>query len=112
MLRHIVTWNYKDGFTDKENKENAQKVKSELESLTQCIDGIMELKVYINELSSSNKDIFLNSLFESEAALAAYQIHPEHQRVSKYVGSVMQNRACIDYYEWHFKYTFKSTGES
>jgi len=99
MLRHIVTWNYKDGFTDDENKENAQKVKSELESLAQCIDEIVELKVYINELSSSNRDIVLNSSFENEETLAAYQIHPEHQRVSAYVGSVLQNRACIDYYE-------------
>ena len=24
MLRHIVTWNYKDGFTDSENKENTK----------------------------------------------------------------------------------------
>jgi len=99
MLRHIVTWNYKDGFTNNENKENAKKVKSELEALTQHIDGIIELKVYINELTSSNKDIILNSLFESEEALVAYQIHPEHQRVSTYVGTAMQNRACIDYYE-------------
>ena len=99
MVRHIVTWNYKDGFTNVENKENALKVKSELESLVQCIDGIIELKVYINALSSSNKDIALNSLFESEEALAAYQTHPEHKRVSAFVGSVVQNRACIDYYE-------------
>ena len=99
MLRHIVTWNYKDGFTDSENIENAQKVKSELESLTHFIDVIIDLKVYINELSSSNKDIVLNSLFENEEALAAYQVHSEHQRVGAYVGSVLQNRACIDYYE-------------
>ncbi|MCL2852849.1 MAG: Dabb family protein [Defluviitaleaceae bacterium] len=31
--------------------------------------------------------------------MAAYQTHPEHKRVSEFVGSVMQNRACIDYYE-------------
>ena len=100
MIRHIVTWNYKDGFSERENSENAKKVKAELESLTQCIDGIIELKVHINALSTSNKDIILNSLFENEDALAAYQIHPEHKRVSAYVGSVMQNRACIDYYEY------------
>ena len=99
MLRHIVMWNYKDGFTNDENIENAKTAKSKLEALAQCIDGIIELKVHINELSSSNKDIVLNSLFESEKALAAYQTHPEHQKVSSYVGTVMQNRACIDYYE-------------
>ena len=99
MLRHIVAWNYKDGFTDRENQKNAKKVKSDLEALKQSINGIIELEVYINTLSSSNKDIILNSLFESEDALSAYQIHTEHKKVSAFVGSVMQNRACIDYYE-------------
>jgi hypothetical protein len=99
LVRHIVTWNYKKGFTDVENMDNALKVKSELESLIHCIDGIIELKVSINALSSSNRDIILNSLFENEETLAAYQIHPEHKRVSVFVGSVMQDRACIDYFE-------------
>ena len=99
MVRHIVIWNYKDGFTEAENKENALKAKAELEALAQMIDGIAELKVYINELSSSNKDLVLNSLFESEEALAAYQIHPEHLRVAAFVASVVQDRVCIDYHE-------------
>ena len=99
MLRHIVTWNYKDEFTDSENRKNAENMKSALEALKHCIDGIVELRVYINELPSSNKDIILNSLFENEASLEAYQIHPEHQKVGSFVKTVMQNRACIDYYE-------------
>lgn len=99
MVRHIVAWNYKEGFSDTENKENAQKVKIELEDLIKYIDGIIELKVYINTLTTGNRDIILNSLFQSEEILAAYQIHPEHKRVSLFVGTVMQNRVCIDYYE-------------
>ncbi len=99
MVRHIVAWNYKDGFSADENIENALKVKTELESLTQCIAGIMKLEVHINTLPSGNRDVILNSLFESEEALAAYQIHPEHRRVSEFVGTVMQNRTCMDYYE-------------
>ena len=99
MLRHIVAWNYKDGFTETENKENAMKIKTELEALTKCIDEIIELKVYINTLPSGNRDIILSSLFENEEKLAAYQVHPEHKRVSSFVRTVTQNRACIDYYE-------------
>lgn len=97
MIRHIVCWNYKDGFSNIENKENAQKMKLELEALTQYIDGIIDLQVYTDTLSSCNKDIILDSLFQSEEALAAYQIHPEHKKVSSFVGTVMQNRVCIDY---------------
>ena len=98
MLRHIVTWNYKDRFSEDENKENALKIKQGLEAL-EDIDGVVEIKVYINALSSSNKDIVLNSLFESEEALAEYQVHPEHKKMGAFIGSVTQNRACIDYYE-------------
>ena len=99
MVRHIVMWNYKDGFSDAENKENALKVKSILENLINCIDGIIEMKVYINELASSNRDIILNSLFESEEALAAYIVHPEHKKAGEFVRSVVQDRACVDYHE-------------
>jgi hypothetical protein len=99
MVRHIVTWNYKDGLSDAENKENALKIKAGLESLPEYIDGIAEIKVYINTLSSSNRDVILNSLFESGEALAAYQVHPEHKKISGFVGTVMQNRVCVDYEE-------------
>lgn len=98
-VRHIVTWNYRDGFSDSENAKNAERVKYELESLIHSIDGIIEIKVHINELNSSNRDVVLNSLFENYEALYRYQQHPAHQKVSAFVGTVMQNRACIDYYE-------------
>ena len=97
MVRHIVMWDYKDGFTGDKNKENAERVKHELESLAN-LNGIIEFNVFINEMISSSKDVILNSLFENEEALAAYQIHPEHQRVSEFVGTVFQNRACFDYH--------------
>jgi hypothetical protein len=99
MVRHIVAWNYGDGFTEEENKKNAQRIKEELEGLIQCIDGIIELKVCGDMLSSGNKDIILNSLFESEGALAEYQTHPEHLKAASFVRSVTQNRVCADYNE-------------
>ena len=98
MVRHIVAWNYKEEFTEAENKENAVKVKSELEALKGCIDEIIEIKVCINTLPSGNRDIILDSLFESEEALAAYIIHPEHKRVGEFVRSVLHNRACADFH--------------
>jgi len=99
MLRHIVAWNYKEGFTDSENKENAKKIKSELEALKHSISEIIEIEVHIDMLPSSNRDIVLNSLFENEEALNAYQIHPEHKRVGAMVAALVQDRACVDYYE-------------
>lgn len=99
MVRHIVTWNFKDGFTENKNKENAQKIKLSLESLAQVIDGVVELNVHIDPLPSSNRDLILNSLFQSEEALSTYQAHPEHQKIGTFIGTVMQNRSCVDYNE-------------
>ncbi|MDR1754584.1 MAG: Dabb family protein [Eubacterium sp.] len=99
MVRHIVIWNFKDGFSDAENKENALIVKTELEALPGLIDGIVKLDVHIDALPGSNRDVILNSLFESAEALNAYQIHPEHKRVGQIVRAVLDNRACMDYAE-------------
>jgi hypothetical protein len=100
MVRHIVLWNFRDGadgFSPEENLQNAQKMKSLLEELSNLIDGIVELKVHINAMPSSNRDIMLDSLFENEEALAAYIVHPEHKRVGEFVRSVTKDRACVDY---------------
>jgi len=100
MVRHIVLWNFRDGadgFSAEENAQNAQKMKTLLEELPSLIDGIVELKVQINAMQSSNRDIMLDSLFESEEALAAYIVHPEHKRVGEFVRSVTKDRACVDY---------------
>ena len=99
MVRHIVCWNYKDGFSREQNIENSKKVKYELENLMYKINGIIELNVIVNVLSSSNKDIILNSLFADEEALAMYQNHPEHEKVSAFIGTVLQNRVCVDFME-------------
>ena len=98
-VRHIVMVDYRDGFSEEENKANAQKIKVLLEGLKSVILGIIEFNVVVNVLSTSNKDIVFNTLFESVESLAAYQIHPAHVEVSNFVGTVMQNRVCIDYYE-------------
>ena len=97
MIRHIVTLNYKDGFSPEENKANALQVKQKLEALVDVIPGMNSFIVYTNALSSSNKDLCMYTLFESEPSLAAYQIHPAHTEVAAYVASVMQNRVCVDY---------------
>jgi hypothetical protein len=74
-------------------------MKSLLEELPKLIDGIVELKVQISPMPSSNRDIILDSLFENEEALAAYIVHPEHKRVGEFVRSVTKDRACMDYKE-------------
>lgn len=59
MVRHIVSWNYQEGFSEKQNEEHALKIKKDLEGLVEQINGLIELKVYTNTLPSSNRDIIL-----------------------------------------------------
>jgi hypothetical protein len=92
-------WSYKKGFSDIENQNNAHKVKTQLEALKILIPEIIEMKVHINTISSSNMDIILDSLFENETTMAAYKVHPEHIKVSELITSVLQNRTVFDYYE-------------
>ena len=92
-------WKYKEGFTDSQNIENANRVKSDLEALKVSINEIIEIKVHINALSTSNMDIILDSNFENEATMAAYKVHPEHVKVSGFISSVLQDRTVIDYFE-------------
>lgn len=99
MVRHIVMWNFADGFSKEENAENADKIKSGLEGLSGMVEGVCEIAVHINALPSSNRNVVLNSLFESEEALTAYQVHPEHKRIGEFIRSVMKDRVCIDYIE-------------
>ena len=99
MVRHIVAWSFKEGFTEEEKQAHLQKIKSSLEVLPAIIGGIVELNVQIDLLETSNRSAMLNSLFESAEALKAYQVHPEHKKVSEFVRSVMEDRVCLDYEE-------------
>jgi len=99
MVRHIVSFNYQEKFDRNQNRENALIVKNELETLVEKIDGIIELKVYIDSLDTSDRDLVLNSLFKNAEDLAAYQVHPEHQKVVAIVNTMMMNKTTIDYIE-------------
>lgn len=97
MVHHIVLWNLKEELSEQEKKEAAANIKEKLETVGKQVDGVVSLKVEINELPSSNKDIGLISVFESVEALNAYQKHPAHVQAGAYVGSVTCGRTCLDY---------------
>ncbi len=99
MVRHIVAWNYADGFSAEENQKNAELMKKELEGLKDLIDSIVSIQVLIHPVDTSDSDILLDIVFESEEALKAYIVHPEHVRVgTNYVKPVVKNRKCMDFF--------------
>lgn len=103
MIRHIVTWNFKEELTEEEKAVSKEKIKRELEGLKQLISEIVDIEVVIEPLASSTADVMLDSLFENEEHLNTYQQHPEHKRVGAYIKDVMTNRNCMDYVCKYFK---------
>ncbi len=99
MVNHIVLWNLREELSEAEKKEAALRIKKELEAVKDEVDGVVSLKVVIDGLSSGNRDIALISVFETEEALKAYQVHPAHINAAGFVGSVTANRTCFDYEE-------------
>ena len=96
MVKHIILWTLKDEFTNDENVKNG--VKDNLEGLMGKIPGLLEIEVQTEKLPSSNADLMLYSVFESEEALKNYSVHPDHVYVAdNFVRPYTKSRSCLDF---------------
>lgn len=97
-MKHIVMWKLKETAEGKSKLENALVMKEMLESLPGKISEIKFLEVGINiKPSDASYDVVLYSEFRDEAALSAYQGHPEHVKVADFVAKIREERAVVDY---------------
>lgn len=98
MIHHIVMWKLKEEALGNDKKSNALKIKEMLETLPGKIDCIGYLEVGINvNPSEAAYDAVLYSKFTDLEALETYQNHPEHKKVSEFVGKVRDARTVVDY---------------
>ena len=98
MIKHIILWNLKDDFSADEKREIKKNIKKEIENLMGKIPGLLDIKVYIDYLESSSAEVLLDSSFESEEALKAYAVHPDHVYVANtYVRPYTSQRSCMDF---------------
>ncbi len=98
MVKHVILWTLKDELTDEEKTYVKQGIKEGLEGLKGKVPGIVDIRVNINGLASSNADLMLDSTFESEEALKGYAVHPEHVAVADgKVRPYTKIRSCLDY---------------
>ena len=96
MVKHIILWKLKDDCADVEAVKSG--IKAGLEGLQGVIPGLISIKVQCGGLASSNADLMLDSLFEDEAALKGYAVHPAHQEVANSrVRPFTQTRLCLDF---------------
>ena len=98
MVKHVILWTLKDEYTNEQKADIKKEIKDGLEGLTGRIPGMIDIKVNINPLPSSNCDVMLDSTFEDEASLKGYAVHPEHVAVADgKVRPFTASRTCMDY---------------
>ena len=98
MVKHVIFWQLKDEYTEEQKAEIKAGIKTGLESLAGKIPGLVEIKVQVDRLASSNAEVMLDSTFESEEALKGYSVHPEHVKVAdEKVRPYTKTRSCMDF---------------
>ena len=98
MVKHVILWVLKDEYTAEQKEEIKRGIKEGLEGLQGRIPGLLEIRVNVNPLASSNCDVMLDSTFVDEASLSGYTVHPEHVAVATTkVRPFTANRVCMDY---------------
>lgn len=99
MVKHIILWTLRPDLSPAEKQTVKQDIKAGLEGLVGKVPGLLSVTVHIDgRLSSSNADVMLDSTLESEAALKAYAVHPDHVAVADTkVRPYTVQRSCLDF---------------
>ena len=98
MVKHVILWQLKDELSAEQKNTVKAEIKKGLEGLAGKVPGLVDIKVNINGLPTSNADLMLDSTLESFEALKGYAVHPAHVAVAD--GVVRPNtklRVCLDY---------------
>ncbi|MEW6697881.1 MAG: Dabb family protein [Bacillota bacterium] len=91
MITHVVLFKFKDPANTTEAKERLMALKGKIPQLRHLEVGIDVVR------SERSYDLALVSNFDSLEDLNAYQIHPDHQEVVKYILEVKESVIAVDY---------------
>ncbi len=93
MITHIVLFKLLD-----RSPESIEKARAKLASLAGKITQLRHFEVGTDVLHTDRSyDLALMARFDSLEDLQAYQIHPLHQEVVKYILSVRESIVAVDY---------------
>jgi hypothetical protein len=91
MITHIVFFRFKD-------QAEITIVRDKLLALNGKIPQLRHLEAGVDVLRSERSyDLALVSKFDSLEDLQAYQVHPDHQEVLKYILGVKESVVAVDY---------------
>lgn len=98
MIKHVIIWTLKEEFSGEEKEKIKLGIKTGLEGLAGVIPGLVDIKVNINGLESSNADVMLDSTFEDVESLKGYAVNPAHVKVAdENVRPYTAIRSCLDF---------------
>ena len=98
MIRHIVLFRFSREGGQESFERARQEMKSRLDTLPAKIDVIrsFETGININPIERA-WDLALDSVFDSMEDLEKYRVHPAHQEVVDWFGTVKEAAASVDY---------------
>ena len=98
-LHHVVMWTLKEEAQGQSKAQNMQKAREVLMSCSSLVPGIELFEVGLKtEGLDCTCDVILNSVFNDEAALTAYQNHPDHLGIKPFMKDIGAKRQCMDFW--------------
>lgn len=96
-IRHIVAW--KLSTPDAAQKAaDAARIARELNALQGVVPEIITISAGVETLfPGANFDVAVVADFADAEALAAYKVHPEHEKAGAFIGSVTAERVAVDF---------------
>ncbi len=83
MVKHIIIWKLQDKCFGPNLETIKASMKNRLEDMNGQIPGLMSMEVHADCMSSSNGDVVLEAVFESEEDVKAYKKNELRLAVTK-----------------------------
>ena len=97
MIRHIVAFKLAAGDPE-QRADDARGIHDRLTALLGVVPGLRMITVERDlGLVDGHWDLVLVSEHDTNPELEAYQVHPAHAEAAAWVGTVVSDRAVVDY---------------
>ena len=109
MIKHVLLWQFKDELSAEEKKDIRESAKYQLTKLVGVVPGLVDMKVEIEPLETSNADVYMEATCVDQSALKVYAVHPEHVKVKDMMVENAKVRLCMDYEvsDWNAENMFR-----
>lgn len=95
---HVVSWRL-NGSSAPARAKQARRIVAAFEAMRGRIDGLLRLEAGAGVIEAPDAwDVAVVMVFESRAALDAYQSHPDHLAIKALVGPMRRERGQIDFF--------------